>query len=39
VLAYNHVFILVAALFVITLPLVALLRRGTADPDAEIVAD
>ena len=39
VLAYNHVFVLVSALFFIGLPLVFLLRRGTPDADAEIPID
>ena len=39
VLAYNHVFVLVAALFVIGFPLVFLLRRGHPGADVEIAAD
>ncbi|MFI5257476.1 MAG: DHA2 family efflux MFS transporter permease subunit [Gemmatimonadales bacterium] len=39
VLAYNHVFFLVAALFVLGLPLVLLLRRGTPVAEAGIVVD
>jgi DHA2 family multidrug resistance protein len=39
VLAYNHIFILVAALFVGSLPLVLLLRRSTHEGPIEIVAD
>lgn len=39
VLAYNHVFLLVTALFVIGLPLVLLLRSGTPSEEGAIVAD
>jgi DHA2 family multidrug resistance protein len=39
VLAYNHVFVLVAALFVLGFPLVFLLRRGTPSGDVEIPVD
>jgi len=36
VLAYNHVFVLVSALFFIGFPLVFLLRRGTPSGDMEV---
>ena len=39
VLAYNHVFVLVSALFVIGFPLVFLLRRGHPGGDVELVVD
>jgi DHA2 family multidrug resistance protein len=39
VLAYNHIFLLVAALFVATVPLVLLLRRSAHEGPIEIVAD
>jgi hypothetical protein len=39
VLAYNHVFLLVTALFVIGLPLVALLRRGTPAGETEVMVE
>jgi DHA2 family multidrug resistance protein len=39
VLAYNHVFVLVSALFVIGFPLVFLLRRGSPGGDVEIAID
>src|SRR5262249_51577649 len=39
VLAYNHVFVLVTALFVIGLPLVALLRRGTPAGETEVMVE
>jgi MFS transporter, DHA2 family, multidrug resistance protein len=39
VLAYNHVFVLVSALFVIGFPLVFLLRRGSPGSDVEIALD
>ena len=39
VLAYNHVFVLVAALFVIGFPLVFLLKRGHPGADVEIAVD
>jgi MFS transporter, DHA2 family, multidrug resistance protein len=39
VLAYNHVFVLVSALFVIGFPLVFLLRRGQPGGDVELAAD
>ena len=39
VLAYNHVFVLVSALFFIALPLVFLLRRGTPSGEVEIAVD
>ncbi len=39
VLAYNHVFVLVAALFVIAFPLVFLLRRGHPGAEVEIAVD
>jgi len=39
VLAYNHVFVLVSALFVIGFPLVFLLRRGHPAGDAELAVD
>jgi DHA2 family multidrug resistance protein len=39
VLAYDHVFVLVSALFVIGLPLVLLLRRGSVSGDVEIAVD
>ena len=39
VLAYNHVFVLVSALFVIGFPLVFLLRRGRPSGDVELAVD
>jgi DHA2 family multidrug resistance protein len=39
ILALNHVFVLIAILFVIALPLVLLLRGGHAEGEAEMVAD
>ncbi|HEX2693417.1 MAG TPA: DHA2 family efflux MFS transporter permease subunit [Gemmatimonadaceae bacterium] len=39
VLAYNHVFVLVSALFVIGFPLVFLLRRGSPGTEVEIAVD
>jgi DHA2 family multidrug resistance protein len=39
VLAYNHVFVLVASLFFIGFPLVFLLRRGTPGQDVEVAVD
>jgi DHA2 family multidrug resistance protein len=39
VLAYNHVFVLVSALFVIGFPLVFLLRRGHPGADVELAVD
>ncbi|HEX3867282.1 MAG TPA: DHA2 family efflux MFS transporter permease subunit, partial [Gemmatimonadaceae bacterium] len=39
VLAYNHVFVLVSALFAFGLPLVLLLRSGTPSDDAEMMID
>jgi len=39
VLAYNHVFVLVAALFVIGFPLVFLLRRGEPGAEVEIAVE
>jgi DHA2 family multidrug resistance protein len=39
VLAYNHVFVLVSALFVIGFPLVFLLRRGTPSGEMEVHVD
>ena len=39
VLAYNHVFVLVSALFVIGFPLVFLLRGGRPSADAELAID
>jgi len=39
VLAYNHVFILVAVLFVVALPLSFLLRSGHSESESELVAD
>src|SRR5690348_8917624 len=39
VLAYNHVFVLVSALFVIGLPLVVLLRGGRPDAEVEIAVE
>ncbi|HUK21553.1 MAG TPA: DHA2 family efflux MFS transporter permease subunit [Gemmatimonadales bacterium] len=39
VLAYNHVFALAAALFVVGLPLALLLRRGIGAGSREVVAD
>ena len=39
VLAYNHVFVLVSALFVLGFPLVFLLRSGTPSGDVDLVAD
>ena len=39
VLAYNHVFVLVSALFIIGFPLVFMLRRGSRDAEAEIAVD
>jgi DHA2 family multidrug resistance protein len=39
VLAYNHVFVLVSALFVLGFPLVFLLRRGTPSGDVEVHVD
>ncbi len=39
VLAYNHVFLLVTALFVIGLPLVILLRRGTPAGEVEVMVE
>jgi DHA2 family multidrug resistance protein len=40
VLAYNHIFMLVAAMFVLVLPLVFLLQRsGHAEGDMELVVD
>jgi MFS transporter, DHA2 family, multidrug resistance protein len=39
VLAYNHVFVLVASLFFLGFPLVFLLRRGTPSADVEIAVD
>jgi DHA2 family multidrug resistance protein len=39
VLAYNHIFLLVAALFVIVLPLVLLLKRADHSEPIEIMAD
>ena len=39
VLAYNHVFLLVTALFVIGLPLVVLLRRGTPAGETEVMVE
>ena len=39
VLAYNHVFVLVSALFVIGFPLVFLLRRGRPSGEAELAVD
>ena len=35
VLAYNHVFALIAVLFVVAFPLVFLLRESPPDPDAK----
>jgi DHA2 family multidrug resistance protein len=39
VLSINHVFVLIAGLFVVVLPLVLLLRRGAASGPAEVVAE
>jgi MFS transporter, DHA2 family, multidrug resistance protein len=39
VLAYNHVFALITVLFVISIPLVFLLRSSLADPDAEVIVE
>jgi MFS transporter, DHA2 family, multidrug resistance protein len=39
VLSINHVFVLIAALFVVVLPLVLLLRRGESGAPAEIAAE
>jgi len=39
VLAYNHVFALVSVLFVVSLPLVLLLRTPPADPTMEITVE
>jgi DHA2 family multidrug resistance protein len=39
VLAYNHVFLLMALVFVIGFPLVLLLRRGHGHAEAEIMVD
>ena len=39
VLAYNHVFVLVSALFFIGFPLVFLLRRGSPQSEVEIAID
>ncbi len=39
VLAYNHVFVLVSTLFVIGLPLVFLLRRGTPSDEVELMVE
>ncbi|MFI5239111.1 MAG: DHA2 family efflux MFS transporter permease subunit, partial [Gemmatimonadales bacterium] len=39
VLAYNHIFMLVTALFVLGLPLVLLLKKGELPPDADVVMD
>jgi DHA2 family multidrug resistance protein len=39
VLAYNHIFLLVAALFLIVLPLVLLLKRADHSEPVEILAD
>jgi DHA2 family multidrug resistance protein len=39
VLAYNHVFVLVASLFFLSFPLVFLLRRGSPDAEVEIAVD
>jgi DHA2 family multidrug resistance protein len=39
VLAYNHVFVLVAALFFLSFPLVFLLRRGHPGAEVEIAVD
>jgi DHA2 family multidrug resistance protein len=39
VLALNHVFVLIAILFVFALPLVLLLRSGHAEGEAELVAE
>jgi hypothetical protein len=39
VLAYNHVFVLVSALFFIGLPLVFLLRRGSPSADVDVAVD
>jgi MFS transporter, DHA2 family, multidrug resistance protein len=39
VLAYNHVFVLVSALFVFGFPLVFLLRRGTPSGEIEVHVD
>ena len=39
VLAYNHIFMLVTALFLLGLPLVLLLRKGERPADAEIALD
>ncbi len=39
VLAYNHVFVLVSALFFIGFPLIFLLRSGTAEGEHELIVD
>jgi MFS transporter, DHA2 family, multidrug resistance protein len=39
VLGYDHVFALIAVLFVVSIPLVFLLRSSTADPDVEIMVE
>ena len=39
VLAYNHVFLLVTILFVLSLPLVLLLRRGSVPDGVEMPLD
>lgn len=38
-LAYNHVYLLLACLFIISLPLVLLLKEGKHDGDGEIMID
>ena len=39
VLAYNHVFALVTVLFLVSIPLVLLLRSSMADPDADVIVE
>jgi hypothetical protein len=39
VLALNHVFVLIAILFVLALPLVLLLRAGHAEGETELIAE
>jgi hypothetical protein len=39
VLSINHVFVLIAALFALTLPLVFLLRRGDASGPTEVAVE